>query len=773
MRHALRESERRFSAAFHANPVSMIIVSESDNKLMVVNEAFLSFTGYEREEVLYRPAIEIDLWFDTDLFDGIKGRLSAGKPARRIETQLRTKSGELRYVLVAATALDEGDTASILLVLRDITNQRRAEEALRRSEEIFARVFRSTPHLVTITTLADGIFVDVNEAFERTTGYSRREIVGRRAVEMKVWDSENERRAFVAALAEHGRVRDMDVRWRIRSGETRLGRVSAEMIEVNSEPCIISVIQDVTERNKAEVALRQSEEMFATAFHSSPHLVAITSLESGELIDVNEGFERFSGYTRDEVIGRRTVDLNLWGQPELRDHFIDRLRSEGRVQDMESRLRTRDGEERIGLISATPINVKGEDCIITVVQDITRRKKTEEALKDYAQRLQTLRDIDSAILASDSVNAIVEGATRHLFKLPGCIHVGCYIREVTGDRIRRAGGHTRKEYTPEYMEVADHESVLGPVLGGHSLIVKDAKRAQAELAPTSADLIDEVGMGSFFMVPLTVKSQHIGALGVVFEQPNAFDETHVDLAREIANPVAVAIERTRLQEELYRSNERLTTLSHKLVEAQESERHYLAHELHDHIGQMLTAAKLSMQQARDLAEEASLVDALDQHIKIMGDTLEQVRSLSLDLRPSLLDDFGLVPALKWLLDRTTVKDEFELALHADPGMARLPSDLEVTCFRVAQEAISNASRHAEATRVDVNLERRPDRVILTIADDGCGFDVDEAYAHASAGRSLGLLSMSERVRLALHSVAGEGTVLSVELPILQDSSDHS
>ncbi len=761
------------STAFYATPDPMIVVSEADDTVLLVNDAFESITGHRRAHALFRTTTDFNLWFDPDDYQRLKSNLTTGSPATSFEVKIRTKSGEIRHASVSASRLQQQQDNKALLIIRDITNEKRAEEALRLSEAMFARVFRSSPHLVTITTLADGVFVDVNEAFEQTSGYSRSEIVGRTAVEMEVWASETERAEFAAALAEAGSIRDMDVRWRIKSGEVRIGRLSAETMELGGRAYIVSVIQDITDVTAAEEARKRSEERFSKAFHASPHLAAITSLETGEFIDINDGFERLSGYKRSEVIGRRTLDFNLWETPEMRTSFVDEIRRNGRVHEQEIKVKTRAGEVRTGLISAQPIEIDDEECIITVIQDITGRKKTEDALKDYAQRLKTLREIDVAILTSVSVEEIVVGATRHLFDLPGCIHVGCYIRE--GEQLRRVGGHTRQDYSPEYMDIEEHAAVLEPVLRGRTLIVENARAERSHLSGAPAEVIDSTGMGSFFMVPLTSEGQHIGALGVVFDRENAFSDMHVELARDIANPVAVAIERMRLQDELTRTNARLSALSKQLVEAQESERRYLARELHDHIGQMLTAAKISLQQARDLTNEESLAASLDEHISIIGRTLEEVRGLSLNLRPSILDDFGLVPALEWLADRISGESRFRIIINAEPAPNRLPADIELTCFRVAQEALANAARHAAASQVAIQVGRMPNRVVLTIKDDGRGFDVDEAFLHASAGQSLGLLGMGERVRLVggileVTSNVGTGTTVTASLPVPESNS---
>ncbi|MDX1740929.1 MAG: sensor histidine kinase, partial [Rhodothermales bacterium] len=163
------------------------------------------------------------------------------------------------------------------------------------------------------------------------------------------------------------------------------------------------------------------------------------------------------------------------------------------------------------------------------------------------------------------------------------------------------------------------------------------------------------------------------------------------------------------------------------------------------------------------------------HISIVGRTLEEVRSLSLNLRPSLLDDFGLVAALEWLADNISGEATFGITIDAEPVPNRLPADIELTCFRVTQEALANAARHADASSVTIELRRVPDRLILTVMDDGRGFDVDDAYLRASQGQSLGLLGMGERVRLIggtldVTSTVGAGTTVVANLPAPESDS---
>src|ERR1700736_1416349 len=214
------------------------------------------------------------------------------------------------------------------------------------------------------------------------------------------------------------------------------------------------------------------------------------------------------------------------------------------------------------------------------------------------------------------------------------------------------------------------------------------------------------------------------------------------------------------------ANKALRELSRRLFQIQEDERRHLARELHDQLGQALTAAKIDLQAAQRLEERAAIVRRLDDSIAVLERLLQQVRQLSLELRPPLLDDLGLVPALRWYLDQQAQRAGLRVEFFADPTLERVDAAIETTCFRVAQEALTNAVRHARARTVSVELDRTPEVLHLVVRDDGIGFDVGTAQQ----GASLGLLGMSERVALVggeldCKSAPGLGTEVHAFFPV--------
>jgi two-component system, NarL family, sensor histidine kinase UhpB len=220
-------------------------------------------------------------------------------------------------------------------------------------------------------------------------------------------------------------------------------------------------------------------------------------------------------------------------------------------------------------------------------------------------------------------------------------------------------------------------------------------------------------------------------------------------------------ERKRTEEELARRTQQLEALSRRLIEAQEAERRAVARELHDDFGQVLTALKLNLQRHdRDDAETVALVDG----------AIARMRELAQDLRPPLLDEFGLEASLKWYVEREAKRAGLVSRLALVPLEKRPPPALETTVFRVAQEALTNVIRHAQAHVVEVELGLAEGALQLVVRDDGRGFDVAAARRHAAHGGSQGLLSMQERVTLAggdiaIDSAAGRGTRIRVRLPL--------
>jgi len=280
-------------------------------------------------------------------------------------------------------------------------------------------------------------------------------------------------------------------------------------------------------------------------------------------------------------------------------------------------------------------------------------------------------------------------------------------------------------------------------IGGHVLILRPVKALVAATARLGAgDLSVRTG--------LPYAADELGQLTRAFDQ------------------MAQSLEER--EEERERASQKLHVISHRLVEVQESERRHIARELHDEIGQSLTSAEMNLQAALRAPGSAVIEKRLEESIRSVERVLEQVRDLSLNLRPSMLDDLGLEPALRWYTKRQAALAGLQAEFHADPLENRIDSVIETECFRVAQEALNNVVRHAQARSVAVQLSRREGQLHLSVRDNGVGFDVAALRDQAMRGASLGLLSMEERATLAgggieYLSARGQGTEIHAWFPI--------
>ncbi|HKZ01760.1 MAG TPA: PAS domain S-box protein, partial [Pyrinomonadaceae bacterium] len=218
-----------------------------------------------------------------------------------------------------------------------------------------------------------------------------------------------------------------------------------------------------------------------------------------------------------------------------------------------------------------------------------------------------------------------------------------------------------------------------------------------------------------------------------------------------------------------RAQEAFRQFSHQLIEAQECERQRIARELHDEIGQVLTAVRLNLQAVQTACQSATCQPYIDENISVVDEALRKVRDLAFDLRPALLDDLGLIAALRWYVDRFAKRSGIRATVRANPLASehRLPRAVETTAFRIAQEALTNVARHAQAESVVVELQYESEEVTLRIVDDGIGFN---KQPFSLSGADLGLRGMEERAvavkgTLEIVPVTPTGTEVRVRLPL--------
>ncbi len=343
----------------------------------------------ERTAELYKPYFEkLGIRSTLDLTIRVEGRLVGVLCLEHVGSRRDWQDDEDDFAAAVA------DQIALLLVAND---RRAAEIALRDSEEKFSRAFRCSPDAIIITRNRDEQYLDVNDGFVEISGYTRQEVLGRTVTELN-WAKPGDRTGLMVAFQQEGRLRDYPAHLRRKDGELRDVLVSTDPVVIGGEPCQVKVIRDVTDANRSEKALRESEAKFAKAFRASPDIITIARVSDSTFVDVNDSFCRISGYTRDQVIGRPSVGL-VYSDDLERERILKLMAHEGSLRNYETRGKRRDGSVFEVVCSAEFVVINDEPCLLAVVRDITEQKKQERALRESNELLECRVEERTAELA--------------------------------------------------------------------------------------------------------------------------------------------------------------------------------------------------------------------------------------------------------------------------------------------------------------------------------------------------------------------------------------
>jgi PAS domain S-box-containing protein len=256
------DSESEFFAKiFLHSPIGIYIVQ--DGKFVFVNPEMQKIVGYTRDELMNMHPSRIVLPEDWDRVRENSVKILKGEiPPSPYTYRVLTRNGDTRWIIETVASIVYREKRATLGYFMDNTGQELAKEALRKVEERFEKAFRSIPDPVAISRVEDGIFLEVNEAFLKASGYSRNEVVGRTSLELGIWPDKDMRSEFIRRLAQEGFVRDMESRFRLKSGEIRFLRWSAELVDHGEERCVIALGQDITDRKQAEFDLAPHKALF-------------------------------------------------------------------------------------------------------------------------------------------------------------------------------------------------------------------------------------------------------------------------------------------------------------------------------------------------------------------------------------------------------------------------------------------------------------------------------------------------------------------------------
>ena len=511
--------------------------------------------------------------------------------------------------------------------------------------------------------------------------------------------------------------------------------------------------------------------------HDQFHRIVESSLEGIIIIQderpvhVNPAALSIFGYeSADEMKGIHFVELIAPGsrpftfhEPEgrsvasiiVQNEYLRGLTKGGRTIDLEVNARVVEWNDRVAVQAS--------------FRDVTERKKLEREQARWLWEQETLTTIDRQLVAMVDLQKVLEAISHHAKTLTRADFVGVLLVDVAANCCswRTMKGNVNP-WTSDPLPLAElHRIFTG---SKKPVMISNFGKNQNYPAEEFPDFTRErlVSIGGF---PLDVETRREGMLVVGYRNDHQFSGRELRLLASLAEKSSIAIANARLYENLLKREKELETLSDAREEAQEEERRRIAREIHDGLGQMLTAIKFNLEILEDTFKPA---DVEYKRIEDMKDLLDRVmkeaREISYNLMPSVLEDFGLAPALQLLSDQISKRTNIKILFHAQGLFSRLEPKLEVGLYRIAQEALNNVTKHSEASEVNVQIVRHRDGIRLTVEDDGKGLPAHPRVRKPGQIDGMGLVGMRERTasfdgRFTIDSSPVRGTVVNVEIPI--------
>ena len=817
----VRESEARFRGAFTQTAVGTAIL-DADDRYIQVNPALCAMIGYAEDELIGQHTSFI---IHPDDHQGSRDYLhevlASTNHTDTLEQRYLRRDGTVLWGLVSLSVIrdDDGTVRFRVCQVQDITARKEAEMRLSRSEEQL-RFAQQVGQIGSWEWDIQTNTVSWSQEWLRIFDVPRMELgrfVETIMARIHVEDRARMRETIMSTITSHASLHEEH---RIVTSDNQERYVEARVEPVFDEQGqavrMYGTVQDITTRKLAEKsqerltmrlrhlhqivrsvqAVQPSLDIVATTLNKIRVLVscqlADLALMSDDNVHATVLATDIAGESSVRVGGRAPMEA-LGLIPDLRKStvvFINDLVAHTNYSDEVLALRTMGvrsmvvvpliaqqtligaltlGSDTVGAFADEDVAIAREIADVLAVAihntqiygreqharvvaealqsaslDLTKNLDLTVVLRRILEHLERLVPYDSArVLLLDDMNFLVKTVE----------HGTCL---------------TEKNLTSQRFDPQE-STVFRRILAEQSamLIPEMASQALSDFPETAEYARNWLG------VPLSVAGTVIGVYVVDKAVPGFFTAEHVRLAEAFASHAALAIQNSKLFVSIAASRERLHRLSQQLIGVQEQERRHIARELHDQIGQMLTAIKMNLQ----LVSRNGQYEELDDTMDLVGQVLADVRDLSLELRPSLLDDFGLESALRWYVDREGKRAGYQVHVITSNLKIHLPQWIEITCYRIVQEALTNASRHAHASEVVIELCDDQHEIMLSVQDDGEGFDVVKAQESASKGNSLGLLSMRERAELiggtlTVRSKPGAGTVVNARFPLVGPDSDE-
>ena len=788
------ESEERLRSIVQSTNDAIILMDTQGNVTFWNRGAEMSF-GYTAEEMVGRPVAQIvPERFREAHQRGVQRVAAAGRltvQANMFELVGLRKDGTEFPLEFSLGAWTGKSGLFITGIVRDISERKLAETALRESEGRYRRLIESLPAAV-YTCDAQGRITLYNQAAVALWG--RQPELGKdpwcgswRIYRLDGATVPLDQCAMEVAMREGRPIREMEIVIERPDGTRRNVLAHPDPICDESGAVIgsINMLVDITERKQAEEERQKLARDRLLLLDSTGDGIYGIDLE-GRCTFINKAGAKMLGYQTDEVLGKDMHQLVHHsfadGRPYPRTdcHIFEVFRSGRGCQiDHEVFLR-KDGTAFP--VDYTSFPVYEQDIMtgaVVTFLDITEGRRLEDALTQRAVRLikqqSALTDLtQSRSFQSSPLMPTLQHITEMAARTLAVERVGIwrYTDDRTAIQCMDLYELSRDCHAVEMTIPVHSFPDYFDALVKSRIIAADNAHTDDRTAEFSAEYLSRIGINSLMGVPIylfgrlegMISHEHVGP-------PRRWTEDEQMFAVAVSNLVTLAYEqaeRRRAQEQLEQSQERLRNLTARLESIQEEERTRIAREVHDELGQALTGVKLEFASLRDQLPDAgsAVLDRVESISKLVDGTMQSVRRIATELRPVVLDQLGLIPAIEWQARVFQARTGIPCTLNIYLRTVALPIHHSTGVFRIFQEILTNVTRHAQASGVTITVQEHAGHLLLQVSDNGRGI----TDAEVSGSRSLGLLGMRERslllggeTRIERNPV--KGTMVTVRIPI--------